>query len=995
MIKHERVPSHRYFHHLDSSRLDTLTPFRVRHVLLISSRYNYFILEEDGRVTELLSQSYSRWNHGYIPKITRVNNAAEAFDSLRKEQYEMIITMMRPRELDLAEFVNTVRLSHPAIPVITIAYDHTELQLLQNYGAASCADKLFMWNGDGNLILGIIQYIEDMINAPYDMVTAGTQNLIVIEDSVEFYSLYLPIIFEELRNHTFRLLHKNLTFSQKIIRQQARPKVLLATTYEEAFTMYSNYKDNLLGIITDLVFPITDRNSEDAGLSFLQLIKEEQPYLPVLLQSSDPDAEQIARKFNAHFLEKNSTTLRNSFRDALETHFGFGDIIFSDNNGSILHRASNLTEFTNVISAMPEDAMMQSLLNGSVSRWLRARTNFELAEIIDSLDLTECRGNNTLRNQIITAIHQFRNNILRGSMVPYSPHFHKEYSRFSFIGNGSIGGKARGLEFFDNVLFRYTKPHQFENVSISIPRTLILRTEVYDEFIEKNILFDFAIDEPDDTVITKRFIEAQLPSAILRDLRDYIDNTTVPIAVRSSSLLEDSLYQPFSGIYTTIMLPNNNNNPDSRFIGLLNAIKHVYASVFFQKAKTYMRNTSKNIEDEKMAVLIQEITGQAHAARFYPDFSGNARSMNFYPYGNILPEDGIADIAIGFGKTISEGGLSLQFSPEYPRVLPQFNNIDDMIEYSQKNFYALSLENQNKNTQSHVQDDLDLHEMSTAENDGVLLYTASTYSPDNDMVYDGISFNGPRIINFAHILKNEVFPLAEILKSLLATGAEAMGCPVEIEYAVLLHTAEKIKPEFSILQIRPMTLNDQVLSYRFCNSSLTERTNLLCCCPMVMGNGIHRNIQDIVYIPPFAITAAACSEIAQNLEKINFNLTKSGRPYLLIGPGRWGTSEPWLGIPVKWAQISNAMVIIELRTPGMAVDFSKGSHFFHNISSKRVGYFSVATDNPDCFLDIPWLNSLSILPADSHIRHIQLNQPLEIIIDGRTGQGIILKKIIT
>ncbi|HON77252.1 MAG TPA: PEP/pyruvate-binding domain-containing protein [Spirochaetota bacterium] len=984
---------HHYFHHLDTSRLDQLMPHRIRHVLLISSLYNYFILEEDGCVSELLSVSYSRWNLGYIPKISRVNNASEAVQALQQEKYDLVLTMMRPRDLDLIEFSNSLRQLHIDIPVITIAYDHTELQLLFNSGAALYVNKIFMWYGDGNLIIGIIQYIEDMINARHDMETAGTQNLIIVEDSVEFYSLYLPIIFEELRNHTFRLLHKNLTFSQKILRQQARPKVHLATTYEEAYSIYTKFKHNLLGIITDLEFPMGNNTSRDAGLCFIKKIKEDLPYLPVLLQSSDPDAAEIAHDYGTHFIPKNSITLRNSFRDSLEKHFGFGDIIFYDNNDLILHRASNLTEFTSVIKTIPEDLLLQALINGSVSRWLRARTNFELAETIDALDLNQCCGSGILNHTITTAIHNFRYNILRGSMVPYSSHFHEEYSQFSFIGNGSIGGKARGLEFFDKVLFRDTKITHLNDVSISIPRSLILRTGVYDEFIDMNLLFDFAMNENDDSLIEKKFIESHLPPSILGDLRNYIVHTTVPIAVRSSSLLEDSLYQPFSGIYTTHMLPNNNESTDRRFIDFLNAIKRIYASVFFQKAKRYMQNTSKSIEDEKMAILIQEITGQAHESRFYPDFSGTARSMNFYPFGNIHPDDGIAEIALGLGKTISEGGLSLQFSPEHPGVLPQYNSIEDMIEYSQKKFYALSLDYKNVIPGTHEKEHLVLHEIGTAESDGVLQYTASTYSCDNDMVYDGITIPGPRIINFAHILKNEVFPLSEILKFLLSTGAEAMGCPVEIEFAVLLHTGATQNPEFSILQIRPMTLNDQIISSRFNNTSVADTENFLCSCPMVMGNGIHRNIQDIIYVPPFEITAPASNVIARDLEKLNAGLVKAERPYILIGPGRWGTTEPWLGIPVKWNQICNASVIIELRTAGMNIDFSKGSHFFHNISSKRVGYFSVATEESKCFLDLPWLNSLPTISSNEYIRHIRLIEPLEIIIDGRTGMGIISKKV--
>jgi CheY-like chemotaxis protein len=965
-----------------------LMPYKVKNILLVSSLYDYFMLEEDGRLQELLLKTYQQWDLGYVPHILRINGEENALQVIKKDKFDLIIIIMRLGDMDPFMFGRLVKEIDPGLPVIGLAYNTPELKRLLDMDDGTAIERIFVWQGDGHILLGIILFIEDRKNAAHDTQIVGVQNIILIEDSIYFYSSYLPLIFSILQGLTEKLLKEDITFHQKLLRQKARPKVHLATSYEEAIKIFEQFKNNLLGIITAASFPQNKILNPTAGLSFIEKVLSELPDLPILLQSSEPAAEAMARKAGIGYLSKNSPTLMHDLNKLLASDFGFGELVIKDNRAAGESRVFNINQLFSIIDDLPETSLRNTIRRGELDRWLRARTEFELANTIQAFIKQAPDPVLELGLQLKKIIADFRTASHRGSIVAYSRYFHEDYSQFSIIGRGSIGGKARGLAFLDRILVNNFDQTQFPKIEIAIPRTVVIGTDMFDDFIKENDLLAFAVENHSDNHIINRFINASLPAKMVGDLRDFIKNVRVPLAVRSSSLLEDSLYLPFAGIYATKMLPNDQYGDDIRFLNLVNAIKFVYASTFFRQAKSYINSTTHRIEDEKMAVLIQPVVGTLYQDCFYPDFSGVARSYNYYPVGQARPEDGVVNVALGLGKTVVDGGVSLRFTPAFAGILPQFSSIKDMFNFSQRDFYAVSM----KHTASvaFLEEDQYLIKqgLERAEKDGVLQYLASTYSRENDAVYDGISFSGPRIINFAHILKNEIFPLAKILQCLLKLSSEAMDCPVEIEFAATLDAADVFPAVFSILQVRPMVVNDELVKVELTE---TQKEFALCYSDQVLGNGVSYTIQDIVFVKPAIFDAAKSPEIAVEVDKLNSKLHAENIPYMLIGPGRWGSTDPWLGIPVKWSQISGAKVVVEVSLPNMNVDPSQGSHFFQNMTSLRIGYFTIPLNNANGFIDWPWLESLPAISETPFLRHIRLVQPLKVMIDGRKSQGIILK----
>jgi hypothetical protein len=696
----------------------------------------------------------------------------------------------------------------------------------------------------------------------------------------------------------------------------------------------------------------------------------------------------MARKAGVGYLSKNSPTLLRDLKKFLLSSFGCGELMIKADQAALASKVFNINQLFSIINDFPETALQKSIDCGDLDRWLRARTEFELANTIQDFVNQAQKPIAELGMKLKKIVADFRTASHRGSIVAYSRYFHEDYSQFSIIGSGSIGGKARGLAFLDRILANNFDQAQFPKTTIAIPRTVVIGTDMFDDFIKENDLLTFAVENHSDNHIINRFINASLPAKMVGDLRDFIKNVRVPLAVRSSSLLEDSLYLPFAGIYATKMLPNDQYGDDIRFLNLVNAIKFVYASTFLKQAKSYINSTPHRVEDEKMAVIIQPVIGTLYRDCFYPDFSGVARSYNYYPAGLAKPEDGVANVALGLGKTVVDGGVSLRFTPAYAGILPQFTNVKDMFNFSQRDFYAIAM----KHTASvaFLEEDQYLIKqgLERAEKDGALQYLASTYSRENDAVYDGISFSGPRIINFAHILKNDIFPLAKILQCLLKLSSEAMDCPVEIEFAATLDAANVFPAFFSILQVRPLVVNDELVKVELAE---TKKKFALCYSNQVLGNGVSHIIQDIVYVKPVIFDAAKSPQIAGEVDKFNAQLRAENIPYLLIGPGRWGSTDPWLGIPVKWSQISGVKVVVEVSLANMNVDPSQGSHFFQNMTSLRIGYFTIPLNNDNSFIDWPWLEGLPFISESPFLRHIRLAQPLKVMIDGRKSQGIILK----
>ena len=969
-------------------KINRLMPFKVKKFLLVASLYDYFVLEEDGRLHELLLRTYQQWNLGYVPHFVRVSGGENALSLLKNEKFDLVVAVMRLGDMDPFTFGRQVKEIHPGLPVIGLAYNTPELKRILEMDDGTAVERIFVWQGDGHILLGIIQFIEDRENAANDTQMVGVQNILLIEDDIYFYSSYLPLIFSVLRDLNENLLKEDLTFSQKLLRQNARPRVHLATTYEEAETVFEQFKDNLLGIITDASFPQNKVVDPKAGIHFANKVLAEKSHLPILLQSSDPGAEQMAREIGIKFLSKNSPTLLHDLNNFLSTSFGFGDLVLAAERTAAETRIANINQLFTAIAELPENVLVKALDSGDLDRWLRARTEFALANSVLAFYARIPKPITALGSKLKKIISDFRAASHRGSIVAYSRYFHEDYSQFSVIGGGSIGGKARGLAFMDRILAEYFAAGKFPGVSVAIPRTLVLGTDVFDEYIKENGLLPDAVADHSDSHMANLFIKASLPGKIVGDLRDFIKNVKVPLAVRSSSLLEDSMYQPFAGIYATKMLPNDQYSDDIRFLNLVNAIKFVFASTFFRQAKSYIRSTPHRIEDEKMAVVIQPVVGALHLDSFYPDFSGVARSYNYYPVGQAKPEDGVVNVALGLGKTVVDGGVSLRFTPAYAGILPQFASIKDMFNFSQRDFYAIAM--RHAASIAFLEEDQYLVKLGLekAEKDGVLEFLASTYSRENDSVYDGISFPGPRIINFAHILKNEVFPLARILAELLKLSSEAMNCAVEMEFAALLDAQNVFPAQFSILQVRPLVVQDELVKVELDDNL---KNAAFCFSDRVLGNGISQTIQDIVFVKPDAFDAAKSPQIAVEVDKLNSRLCEAGTPYLLIGPGRWGSTDPWLGIPVKWSQISGVKVVVEASLPSMNVDPSQGSHFFQNMTSLRIGYFTVPLDRVHGFIDWPWLQGLPTTCETVFLKHIRLPQAITVMIDGRKSQGVILK----
>jgi CheY-like chemotaxis protein len=973
---------------LSQEKINRLMPFKVKKFLLVASLYDYFMLEEDGRLHDLLLKTYQQWHLGYVPHFIRVSGGENALHLIKKGEFDLIVAVMRLGDMDPFAFARQVKEIDPVLPVIGLAYNTPELKRLLEMDDGSALERIFVWQGDGHVLLGIIQFIEDRKNAAHDTQAIGVQNILLIEDSIDFYSSYLPLIFSVIRDLVENLLKEDLSFSQKLLRQNARPKVHLATSYEEAEAVFERFKGTLLGIITDASFPQNKAVNPRAGIHFIEKVLAENPHLPILLQSSDAGAESMARHAGIGFLSKNSPTLLRDLKRFFSTFFGFGYLVLSDKKAAAEIHITNLNHLFSTVSGLPDDVLDEALTHGHLDRWLRARTEFALANSVRNFFPAEPRPLSAPGEKLKKMISDFRAASHRGCIVAYSRYFHEDYSQFSMIGSGSLGGKARGLAFMDRIMAKYFDPGKFPGVTVSIPRTLVLGTDVFDDFMKENDLLPQAVLDHSDSHMANLFIKASLPGKIVGDLRDFIKNVKVPLAVRSSSLLEDSLYQPFAGIYATKMLPNDQTGDDIRFLNLVNAIKFVYASTFFRQAKSYISSTPHRVEDEKMAVVIQPVVGKFYQDSFYPDFSGVARSYNYYPVGQAKPEDGVVNVALGLGKTVVDGGVSLRFTPAFAGILPQFTSIKDMFNFSQRDFYAVAM--QHMASIAFLEEDQYLVKfgLDRAEKDGTLQFLASTYSRENDAVYDGVSFSGPRVINFAHILKNDIFPLAKILIDLLKLSSEAMNCAVEVEFAATLDAQNVFPAHFSVLQVRPLVVQDELVKVELDDR---QKDFALCYSDRVLGNGVTQVIRDIVFVKPSAFDAAKSPQIAGEVDKLNSRLRSESIPFLLIGPGRWGSTDPWLGIPVKWSQISGVKVVVEASLPNMNVDPSQGTHFFQNMTSLRIGYFTVPMDRAHGFIDWQWLEAQPVADETDFLKHVRFAHPLTVMIDGRKSQGIILK----
>ncbi len=965
-----------------------LMPFRVQDILLVASMYDAFTLEEGGRLTELLLSEYRELNLSFPPRVTRASTGAEALQLLENRRFDMVITMSRLGDMDATQMATEIKAKTPELPIYNLSFNPRELQHLQSLDTVFCIDRYFMWNGDVRLLLGIIKYCEDRENVAHDTRYGDVRCILLIEDSVRFYSSYLPLIYTEVLNQTQSLMVEGINLSHRLLRLRARPKILLATTFEEAWDYYRQYKDSLLGVISDGRFPWKGAEQEDAGVEFIRRVKFVDPHTPAVLQSTNKSLSVVAGEIGAGFIHKKSRKLLKELRVFMLDNFGFGDFVFRLPDGTEEGRAADLKGLVVQLRSVAGESIRHHASHDHFSNWLRARTEFGLAASLRPVKVTQFSTNEELREYLIKMISRFRTESHRGVVADFSRRHFDTSNAFVRIGGGSLGGKGRGLAFMNSILYRYGVTNRFRGTLIQVPPTAVVGTDVFDLFMQQGDLRETVLGDVADTEINRHFLEAKLPSQIYGDLEAFLGQVRYPLAVRSSSLLEDSQFQPFAGVYSTYMLSNSHDDLKVRLDQLCDAIKLVFASAYSRAAKSYIEATSNRIEEEKMAVIIQQMVGQRYETYDYPHFSGVANSSNFYPAHGMEPKDGVAVVALGLGRTVVEGGKALRFSPANPSVLPQFGTIDDWLKISQRKFYAVDVSDPDSYPDEHDDFNLALLELSDAERHGTLEPLGSVYSSANNMIYDGIHREGARLVSFAHILKADVFPLAEILKLLLELGRRTMSAEVEIEFAVVLGDGELRPHQFGFLQIRPLAAGYDAPDIP---DELMASEDALVATDVALGNGRQDEIYDILYVPRNVFDRGRTVEIAAEIGDFNRRFVDSARPYMLVGPGRWGSSDRWLGIPVRWDQISGARVIIETDLEDFKITPSQGTHFFQNLTSFQVGYLTVNSTQGTGRLDWDWLDAQPVAEDGEFLRHIALEQPLSVLIDGRTSQGVVLR----
>ncbi len=973
-------------------RFQNLMKVRYSNILLVSSLYDLYVFEEDGRLYELIRTEYKGLNLSHSPEITQVSSGKEAMKLLKKEKrFDIVITTQHIEEMSAFTFAKILRKSMPDIPIVLLAHDNREFNYLASGNESSIFNKVFIWTGDFRILIAILKCLEDAANVEDDTKEVGVQSIILIEDNVRFYSSYLPLLYTEVLRHAQKLLTEGLNLSHKYLRMRARPKILLCNNYEEAWQYFLKFQDNILGIISDINFPRNGKKDPLAGIKFVKNVRKKHEDIAILLQSSNADTEKKAHEINASFVLKDSASLLHEVSNFTINHLGFGDFIFRNSKGEEFGRASDLTELEKQIKVVSAESIEYHASRNHFSNWLKARTEFWLAHKLRPQKVVDFDSIEDMRQEIAASVRSYRKLIQKGIITDFDVDIFDTKSGFARIGGGSLGGKARGLSFFNSLLNNLQLRHRFAGAIVYIPASVVLGTELFDTFLDDNNLRDFALFSTDDEKIKQNFLNAnKFPVEIISNLIDFLKLIDVPLAVRSSSLLEDSQYHPFAGVYSTYMLPNNQPDIKDRLTDLLNAIKSVYASTFYQSTKTYIKSTSYRLEEEKMAVIIQKLVGSTHGDRFYPDFSGVSKSFNYYPVPPQKSEHGIVSVALGLGKTVVEGGRTVKFSPKNPTHLPQFGSIKETLKNNQRHFYALDLSGQNdfvhpvENEQPYEKK----HTIEVAEIDGTLSYVGSTYSHENNVIYDGISRVGPRLITFAPLLKQKIFALPEIQEVILDVGKWGMGTPIEIEFAVCMSVAPGKPKEVALLQMRPLVLKKETEELII---NVTDKESLLCHSPSVLGHGKTDNIYNVVYVDYHKFDRSKSKQVAEEVHKFNQKLTSQNEPYLLIGVGRWGSMDPWLGIPVRWDHISGACTIVETSFKEFMVTPSQGSHFFQNLTSFGIGYFTVNSFKHEGFFDWDWLFEQKPTEEKEFTKHVKFDNPLVIKINGQKNEGIIQK----
>lgn len=961
---------------------------RIYNVLIVANPYDAFMLEDDGRVEEKIYNEYVELGLRYPPTFTQVSTTEEAREVLRTMHIDLVICMPGNADNDAFSVARDIKAEFPHMHCIVLTpFSHGITKRMENEDL-SIFDYVFCWLGNTNLILSIIKLIEDKMNLEHDINEGGVQMILLVEDSIRFYSSILPNLYNYILAQSKRFATEALNRHSATLRMRGRPKVVLARNYEEAMALYERYSDNVLGVISDVRFPIHGEKDSEAGLKLMREIRQNDSYLPLILESSESENRAKAEAEGFRFVDKNSKKMSLDLRKILEEHFGFGDFIFRDpKTKAEIMRIHSLKELQDNIFKIPDDSMLYHISRNHMSRWLSARAIFPVSMFLKTVTWERLKDITAHREIIFDAIVQYRHMKNIGVVAVFDRMKFDAYSHFARIGEGSLGGKGRGLAFLDNIIKMHPEFNSLEGAKVQIPRTVVLCTDVFDQFMEQNNLYQIALSDASDDDILRHFLRAQLPDSLIADFFTFFEAVKSPIAIRSSSLLEDAHYQPFAGIYSTYMIPYLDDKY-AMLEMLACAIKGVYASVYYRDSKAYMAATSNVIDQEKMAVILQEVVGKQYDGRYYPNISGVLRSLNYYPIGDERAEDGIASLALGLGKYIVDGGQTLRVSPYHPHQVLQTSEMETALRETQTRFYAL--DTRHVGNDFKVDDGFNILNLKVkeAERDNSLNFIASTYDPYDQVIRDGLYEGGRKVISFAGVLQQNVFPLPELLQMSMRYGAEAMRRPVEIEFACNLN-ADRTGSLY-LLQIRPIVDQKQMLDE---DLAAIPDADCLLRSHNSLGHGVTEDVTDVVYVKTDdRFSAADNPTIAREIEKLNKEYLDRGTNYVLVGPGRWGSSDSWLGIPVKWPHISAARVIVEVALKNYRVDPSQGTHFFQNLTSFGVGYFTIDENRNDGCFHKATLDAMPAVEETDHVRVVRFEKGLRIMMDGKKGEGVVMKK---
>ncbi len=966
-----------------------LMPFKVKEILLIADLYDAYSIEQEGRVTDVMLGEYANLNLSSLPRITTVNTNDEALARINNSarKFDMVIMMVGVNKQSAVQTARLIRQEKPKLPIFLLLNNNSNLALFDKEEIKSLFHQTFIWNGDSSVFFSMVKTLEDSKNVKNDIKIASVGIILLVEDSPLYYSRYLPVlyklIFKQTQDNVSEISKDKL---YKILKIRARPKVLLATTYEEAMAVFKKYPDNIIGLISDVRFPKNKMLTADAGFKLIQRIKKTHPALAIIMQSSEKRNSALAEQLDVCFMDKNSDNIEVELKEFIRSRLGFGDFIFRDEEGNTYGKARNVQEFQRLIKEVPADVVYYHATHHHFSMWAMARSEIQLSKILGRKSVQDFAKKEDIRSYLVQSLEKFMDDSPRGKVIPYSKEGFMDERNIIMLADGALGGKGRGIAFLNSLIHRFDFHSLVPNIHIKIPRTAIIGTNEFIRFMDKNALHFVKEKDLSDREVKEFFLQGEISTLLKTRLRSILKNYTLPIAIRSSGLFEDSLLQPFAGIFETYLLPNNHPDLEVRLQQVMDAIKMVYASVYSEKAKSYIKAINYKIDEEKMAIVIQEVVGRQYGNLFYPHISGVAQSYNFYPYGHMKPEEGFSVMSFGLGTYVVEGEKAFRYSPRYPTT--QLLSLEDQVANSQTYFYAVDLSKNTLHITEGEMAGLAKKDLYVAERQNTLRHCVSTYDANSHMLSAGLDKPGPRVVDFANVIKYNYAPVSKVQEVFLDVLPDAFGTPVEIEFAVDLTKDKNGLASFYLLQVKPMLKAHDDTSF---NKADFDKEHLVLFTKKGMGNGTVDYISDVIYIDNELFQNSQTEKMAEEIDRLNKKMQAEGRQYILIGPGRWGTRDKWIGIPIQWAQISNAKVIVETSLEGFPLEASFGSHFFHNVTTMNIGYFSVLHSDKESFINYDLLARQQLLEKTNYFRHVRFKEPLRIIMDGKKREAIIVE----